>query len=173
MHVTDNLPYEFDRKLIAGWENQYNNGRDKTRYHEVKLYQTDSSYVLSIAFFSLYGEHEYVIAQSFTTVENAAEYLQSFDPFAETSLYLANCRPEEREREIKNIKFDWQELLCEIYRDLDISKKLDLPTIPNLQNIDNPDMMIIREICQEIKDRAKLEGISTAQFIKKWIESSK
>ena len=173
IHITDNFPCEFDGKLITGWDNQYKNNRTRTRYHEIELYRTKSSYVLSISFFSSYGEHQYVIAQSFSALPDIAEYLQSFDPLAKTSLYLTYCRPTEQEREVKNIRFDWQELLCEIYRDLDVPTKIDLPTIPILQIIDNLDVAIIQKICQEIKEQAQLQDINTSQFIKKWIEASK
>lgn len=174
IHITGELPLEFDGILEKEWSNKYNNnGSVSDRYHRIALYSGNEYYVMSIEFFSLYGEHQYSVAAQSPSLENLAKYLQSFDPLEKTIITSRHSNPPEKEKELKNIKFAWQELITEVFQGIEVSQKIDLPIVPNLLGIDNADMVIIREICQELQNQSQLQDISMSQLIKQWIQYAK
>ena len=171
INIAGKLPLEFDGIIGQEWDNKYTDiGNTRDRYHKITLYKANGYYVISVEFFSLYAEHQYIEAGRFSLIKDITTYLEAFNPLEKTVIHSRHRDALSKERETKKNKLEWEALISNVFKDMNISQNLDHPTPSEFKNLNETNEYILTQLANKIRNRANKNNQSISDIIDDLIE---
>jgi hypothetical protein len=129
IQASGEVPVKFQGELQYAWDSKLVQGRDRSRWHEVRLYLIDDSdeEVLTICFLTQWpGEVSHAEYHRIASEADITSALQAYDPIRYLVGYPPGAAFDEKRQDLQGqIASDWYLVKGEVYRDLEIAVPLN------------------------------------------------
>lgn len=175
IEITGEPSLEFEGTSLVFESNNWVNGRDRNRYHEIMVYEpSDGGYILHVSFITQWqGEYDHYAAWELETLEQVVEKLNNYDPIE----FLVGFPPgehfaEKQERLEESLKRDWIELKGKVFNELGIKRTRGRgqPQHP-LGQCKNPGWSIPETLRLAVDEKASSEGVKASEIVTKVLQA--